>query len=34
MISKVKEKKEDANRVLEKAQYFKPAAGVKFVRYD
>ena len=35
MIAKQpKEKREDANRVLAKAQYFKPAEGVKFVRYD
>jgi hypothetical protein len=35
MIAKQpKEKREDANRVLAKAQHFKPAEGVKFVRYD
>ena len=35
MIAKQpKEKKEDANKVLAKAQHFKPAEGVKFVRYD
>ena len=32
MISK--QPKEDANKVLAKAQFFKPAEGVKFVRYD
>lgn len=35
MIAKQpKEKREDANKVLAKAQHFKPAEGVKFVRYD
>ena len=35
MIAKQpKEKSEDANRALAKAQHFKPAEGVKFVRYD